>query len=135
MLPAVRTDQEWKAVVGDEQVIRPAAEDLAGRLGLAGEARVLEYLHGRLPVATPELLATASTRTAGTTCSCRSSPAPSWPRPGPPSRGHPGLPGPDLVRHHLNAATIHSTPTPPRRAPTLDLPGLRLTAWSPKQGN
>jgi hygromycin-B 7''-O-kinase len=91
MLPAVRTDQEWKAVVGDEQVIRPAAEDLAGRLGLAGaglrrypegsrpvyaaggrvlklyptvsapdsvtEARVLVYLHGRLPVATPELLA------------------------------------------------------------------------------
>jgi hygromycin-B 7''-O-kinase len=91
MLPAVRTDQEWKAVVGDERVIRPAAEDLASRLGLGGaglrrypegsrpvyavggrvlklyptvsapdsvtEARVLEYLHGRLPVATPELLA------------------------------------------------------------------------------
>src|SRR6202012_1844422 len=92
MLPAVRTDQEWQAVVGDEQVVRPAAADLAARLGLAGaelcrypdgsrpvyqvgghrvlklyptisapgsitEARVLEYLHGRLPVATPELLA------------------------------------------------------------------------------
>jgi hygromycin-B 7''-O-kinase len=92
MLPVVRTDQEWQAVVWDEQVVRPAAEDLAGRLGLAGaglrrypggsrpvyaaggcrvlklyptvsapdsatEARVLEYLHGRLPVATPELLA------------------------------------------------------------------------------
>jgi hygromycin-B 7''-O-kinase len=92
MLPAVRTDEEWQAVVWDEQVIRPAAEDLAGRLGLAGaglrrypdgsrpvyaagdrrvlklyptvsapdgvtEARVLEYLDGKLPVATPELLA------------------------------------------------------------------------------
>ena len=92
MLPAVRTDQEWQAVVFDEQVVRPAAEALAGRLGLTGaglrrypggsrpvyavgdrrvlklyptvsapdgvtEARVLEYLNGRLPVATPELLA------------------------------------------------------------------------------
>ena len=92
MLPAVRTDQEWQAVVFDESLIRPAAEDLAARLGLAGaglrrypdgsrpvyavgdhrvlklyptvsapdsvtEARVLEYLAGRLPVATPELLA------------------------------------------------------------------------------
>lgn len=91
MLPAVHTDQEWQAVVWDDQVVRPAAEDLAARLGLAGsglrrypdgsrpvyevggrrvlklyptnsapgsvtEARVLEYLHGRLPVATPELL-------------------------------------------------------------------------------
>jgi hygromycin-B 7''-O-kinase len=92
MLPVVRTDQEWQAVVWDEQVVRPAAEDLAARLGLPGtglrrypggsrpvyqvgghrvlklyptisapgsvtEARVLEYLHGQLPVATPELLA------------------------------------------------------------------------------
>ena len=92
MLPVVRTDQEWQAVVWDEQVVRPAAEDLAARLGLPAtglrrypsgsrpvyqlggrrvlklyptisapdsitEARVLEYLHGRLPVATPELLA------------------------------------------------------------------------------
>ena len=92
MLPAVHTDKEWQSVVWDEQVVRPAAEDLAARLGLAGtglrrypdgsrpvyevsghrvlklyptvsapgsvtEARVLEYLHGRLPVATPELLA------------------------------------------------------------------------------
>ncbi|MGD0243199.1 MAG: aminoglycoside phosphotransferase family protein [Streptosporangiaceae bacterium] len=83
----MRTDEEWRAVVWDEQVIRPAAEDLAGRLGLAGaglrrypdgsrpvyaagdrrvlklyptvsgpdgvtEARVLEYLDGKLPVAT-----------------------------------------------------------------------------------
>jgi hygromycin-B 7''-O-kinase len=86
MLPAVGTDAEWQAVV------RPAAEDLAARLGLAGaglrrypggsrpvyavgdrrvlklyptvsapdsvtEARVLDYLNGRLSVATPELLA------------------------------------------------------------------------------
>jgi hygromycin-B 7''-O-kinase len=92
MLPAVRTDQEWQAVVFDEKIVRPAAEDLAARLGLAGaglrrypggsrpvyavgghrvlklyptvsapdsvtEARVLDYLNGRLPVATPELLA------------------------------------------------------------------------------
>src|SRR6185437_15818348 len=92
MLPAVHTDQEWQAVVWDEKIVRPAAEDLAARLGLAGaglrrypdgsrpvyadgdrrvlklyptvsapdsitEARVLEYLDGRLPVATPELLA------------------------------------------------------------------------------
>ena len=92
MLPAVRTDAEWQAVVWDEEIVRPAAEDLAARLGLAGaglrrypggsrpvyavggrcvlklyptvsapdgvrEARVLEYLGGRLPVATPGLLA------------------------------------------------------------------------------
>ena len=92
MLPAVRTDQEWQAVVFDERLVRPAAEDLAARLGLAGaglrrypggsrpvyaagdrlvlklyptvsapdsvtEARVLEYLDGKLPVATPKLLA------------------------------------------------------------------------------
>jgi hygromycin-B 7''-O-kinase len=92
MLPAVRTDAEWQAVVWDEKIVRPAAEDIAARLGLAGaglrrypegsrpvyavgdrrvlklyptvsapdsvtEARVLDYLCGRLPVATPELLA------------------------------------------------------------------------------
>ena len=92
MLPAVRTDEEWQAVVWDEKIVRPAAEDLAARLGLAGarlrrypegsrpvyavgdrrvlklyptvsaldsvtEARVLDYLSGKLPVATPELLA------------------------------------------------------------------------------
>jgi hygromycin-B 7''-O-kinase len=92
MLPAVRTNEEWQAVVFDEKIIRPAAEDLAARLGLAGaglrrypggsrpvysvgdrrvlklyptvsapdsvtEARMLDYLHGRLPVTTPELLA------------------------------------------------------------------------------
>ena len=92
MLPAVRSDAEWQAVVFDEEIVRPAAEDLAARLGLTGaglrrypgssrpvyavgdrrvlklyptvsaadsvtEARVLDYLSGRLPVATPELLA------------------------------------------------------------------------------
>src|SRR5690349_12849220 len=91
MLPAVRTNEEWEAVVWDEEIVRPAAEDLAASLGLAGaglrrypegsrpvysvggrvlklyptvsapdevtEARVLDYLYGRLPVATPELLA------------------------------------------------------------------------------
>jgi hygromycin-B 7''-O-kinase len=92
MLPAVRTDEDWQAVVFDEKIVRPAAEDLAARLGLAGavlrrypdgsrpvyavgdrrvlklyptvsapdsdaEASVLDYLNGRLPVATPELLA------------------------------------------------------------------------------
>ena len=92
MLPAVRSDEEWQAVVWDERIVRPAAEDLATRLGLAGvglrryrggsrpvyavgdhrvlklyptvsapdsvtEAWVLTYLSGKLPVATPELLA------------------------------------------------------------------------------
>jgi len=92
MLPAVHTDQEWRAVVFDEEIVRPAAADLAARLGLTGaalrrypggsrpvyaigdrlvlklyptvsapvsvtEARVLEYLSGKLPVATPELVA------------------------------------------------------------------------------
>jgi hygromycin-B 7''-O-kinase len=92
MLPAVRTNEEWEAVVWNESLVRPAAEDIAGRLGLAGallsrypegsrpvyavgggrvlklyptvsapdgvtEAGVLDYLHGRLPVATAELLA------------------------------------------------------------------------------
>ena len=92
MLPAVRTDREWQRVVWDETIVRPAAEDLAARLGLASaglrrypggsrpvyavgdrrvlklyptvsapdgvtEARVLDYLDGRLPVATPALLA------------------------------------------------------------------------------
>ena len=92
MLPAVRTDEEWQAVVWDEKLVRPAAEDLAAHLGLAGaglrrypegsrpvyavggrrvlklyptvsapdgvtEAKVLDYLSGSLPVATPELLA------------------------------------------------------------------------------
>jgi hygromycin-B 7''-O-kinase len=103
MLPAVRTDAEWQAVVFDEEIVRPAAEDLAARLGLASaglrrypggsrpvyavgdrrvlklyptvsaadsvtEARVLDYLSGRLPSPRPSSLPTASTRTAGITC-------------------------------------------------------------------
>jgi hygromycin-B 7''-O-kinase len=36
MLPAVGTDAEWQAVVFDEKIVRPAAEDLAARLGLTG---------------------------------------------------------------------------------------------------
>ncbi|MFH8792905.1 phosphotransferase family protein [Streptomyces sp. NPDC017941] len=90
MLPPVDTDEEWDAVVPDEAVVRPAAEDLCARLGLAGapltrygegsqpvyavgerhvlklfpgaaaadavaEARVLDHVHGRLPVPTPQL--------------------------------------------------------------------------------
>jgi hypothetical protein len=40
MLPAVRTNEEWEAVVWSESLIRPAAEDLAARLGLpAAELR------------------------------------------------------------------------------------------------
>ena len=92
MLPPVHTDEEWQAVVWNEKIVRPAAEDLAARLGLAGavlrrypggsrpvyavgdhrvlklyptvsapdsvtEVRALDYLSGRLPAATPELLA------------------------------------------------------------------------------
>jgi hygromycin-B 7''-O-kinase len=36
MLPAVETDEEWDAIVPDETVMRPGAEDLCARLGLAG---------------------------------------------------------------------------------------------------
>jgi hygromycin-B 7''-O-kinase len=49
MLPAVRTDEEWQAVVFDETVVRPAAEDLAARLGLAG-AGLRRYPGGSRPV-------------------------------------------------------------------------------------
>lgn len=90
LLPAVHTDDEWDAVVGDDAIVRPAAERLAAQTGLGGravrrypggsvpvfavgdhhvlklyptcsaddavtEARVLAHVHGRLPVATPEL--------------------------------------------------------------------------------
>jgi hygromycin-B 7''-O-kinase len=48
MLPAVRTDEEWQAVVWNEKIVRPARK-------ISRPAS--EYLHGRLPVATPELLA------------------------------------------------------------------------------
>jgi hygromycin-B 7''-O-kinase len=36
MLPLAETDDEWDAVVPDETVMRPGAEDLCVRLGLAG---------------------------------------------------------------------------------------------------
>ena len=49
MLPAVHTDQEWQAVVWDEKIVRPAAEDLAARLGLAG-AGLRRYPGGSRPV-------------------------------------------------------------------------------------
>ena len=49
MLPAVRTDAEWRAVVFDEKIVRPAAEDLASRLGLAG-AGLRRYPGGSRPV-------------------------------------------------------------------------------------
>ena len=49
MLPAVRTDEEWQAVVWDEKIVRPAAEDLAARLGLAG-AGLRRYPEGSRPV-------------------------------------------------------------------------------------
>lgn len=90
MLPAVHTDAERDAAIGDETIIRPVVADLAARHGLAGrelrrypggsvpvyavgdqhviklypaaawyngaaEAHVLEFLQGKLPVATPEL--------------------------------------------------------------------------------
>jgi hygromycin-B 7''-O-kinase len=49
MLPAVRTDEEWQAVVFDEKTVRPGAEDLAARLGLAG-AGLRRYPGGSRPV-------------------------------------------------------------------------------------
>ena len=49
MLPAVRTNQEWEAVVWNESLIRPAAEDLAARLGLPA-AEVRRYPGGSRPV-------------------------------------------------------------------------------------
>ena len=49
MLPAVRTNQEWEAVVWNESLIRPAAEDLAARLGLPG-AELRRYPGGSRPV-------------------------------------------------------------------------------------
>ncbi|MFF1375656.1 aminoglycoside phosphotransferase family protein [Streptomyces sp. NPDC058308] len=49
MLPEVNTDEEWDRVVGDETVMRPAAEDLCARLGLAG-APLTRYAEGSQPV-------------------------------------------------------------------------------------
>ncbi|WP_328869031.1 aminoglycoside 3'-phosphotransferase/choline kinase family protein [Streptomyces sp. NBC_00287] len=49
MLPVVETDEEWDAVVPDETVMRPGAEDLCARLGLAGEP-LTRFPDGSQPV-------------------------------------------------------------------------------------
>ncbi|CAM5237146.1 Aminoglycoside phosphotransferase family protein OS=Streptomyces alboniger OX=132473 GN=CP975_10190 PE=3 SV=1 [Streptomyces alboniger] len=49
MLPEVNTDEEWDRVVPDEAVMRPGAEDLCARLGLAG-APLVRYPEGSQPV-------------------------------------------------------------------------------------
>lgn len=49
MLPSVDTNDELEEVVGDEALLRPAAQDLCGQLGLAG-ARIVRFPEGSLPV-------------------------------------------------------------------------------------
>ncbi|GGW52509.1 aminoglycoside phosphotransferase family protein [Streptomyces xantholiticus] len=49
MLPAVDTDEEWDAIVPDETVMRPGAEELCARLGLAG-APLTRFPDGSQPV-------------------------------------------------------------------------------------
>lgn len=49
MLPPVETDEQWDAVVPDETVMRPGAEDLCARLGLAG-APLTRFPDGSQPV-------------------------------------------------------------------------------------
>jgi hygromycin-B 7''-O-kinase len=49
MLPQVNTDEERDAVVPDEAIMRPAAADLAARLGLGG-APLIRYAAGSQPV-------------------------------------------------------------------------------------
>ncbi|AKN74538.1 phosphotransferase [Streptomyces sp. PBH53] len=49
MLPPVETDEEWDAIVPDETVMRPAAEHLCARLGLAG-APLTRFPDGSQPV-------------------------------------------------------------------------------------
>ncbi|MGW7083386.1 aminoglycoside phosphotransferase family protein [Streptomyces sp. NPDC054871] len=49
MLPPVDTDEQWDVVVPDEAVMRPGAEDLCGRLGLAG-APLHRFTEGSQPV-------------------------------------------------------------------------------------
>ncbi|MDN3247097.1 phosphotransferase family protein [Streptomyces mutabilis] len=49
MLPLVETDEEWDAIVPDETVMRPGAEDLCARLGLAG-APLTRFPDGSQPV-------------------------------------------------------------------------------------
>ncbi|MFJ5775391.1 phosphotransferase family protein [Streptomyces sp. NPDC093094] len=49
MLPLVETDEQWDAVVPDETLMRPGAEDLCARLGLAG-APLTRFAAGSQPV-------------------------------------------------------------------------------------
>ncbi|MFF5970924.1 phosphotransferase family protein [Streptomyces sp. NPDC012769] len=49
MLPSVETDEEWDAIVPDETVMRPGAEDLCARLGFAG-APLTRFPDGSQPV-------------------------------------------------------------------------------------
>ncbi|MFB7123506.1 phosphotransferase family protein [Kitasatospora sp. NPDC056273] len=49
MLPLVLTDEEWDAVVPDETVMRPGAEALCARLGLAG-LPLERFPEGSVPV-------------------------------------------------------------------------------------
>ncbi|GGZ63237.1 hypothetical protein GCM10010387_65810 [Streptomyces inusitatus] len=49
MLPVVETDAQWDAVVPDESVMRPGAEELCARLGFAG-ARLTRFPEGTQPV-------------------------------------------------------------------------------------
>ncbi|WP_055712131.1 phosphotransferase family protein [Streptomyces torulosus] len=49
MLPSVDTNDELEEVVGDEALLRPAAQDLCAQLGLAG-ARIVRFPEGSLPV-------------------------------------------------------------------------------------
>ncbi|MGW6914379.1 phosphotransferase family protein [Kitasatospora sp. NPDC054939] len=49
MLPPVVTDEEWDAIVPDETVMRPGAEDLLARLGLGG-APLERFAGGSQPV-------------------------------------------------------------------------------------
>ncbi|MEI5100222.1 aminoglycoside phosphotransferase family protein [Streptomyces sp. PmtG] len=49
MLPPVHTDEEWGAVVPDEAVMRPGAEDLCARLGVGG-APLTRFGEGSQPV-------------------------------------------------------------------------------------
>lgn len=49
MLPPVETDEEWDAIVPDETVMRPGAEDLCARLGLSG-APLTRFPDGSQPV-------------------------------------------------------------------------------------
>ncbi|MFI6986535.1 phosphotransferase family protein [Embleya sp. NPDC050154] len=49
MLPPVKTDAEWDAVVADETVMRPGVEDICARLGFAG-APLTRFPDGTQPV-------------------------------------------------------------------------------------